>query len=366
MHTILGSNTTEKRVLSYIIRKGAASRKEISEQIGVTTATLTRVVSSLIDQNILRELGTMEEGRVGRRQVLLDIRRDLGYVMGIDVNNRYIRLTMMNLHAEILEQKRWNYQQLTQEMLSLALEEGDKLLAQYKNILGIGLLLQGYIEEGICFSLPIHNIKTQIEERFCMPVFVMNNTRGLAVAEAYFETPCQSYLVVKYGPGVGSVIVQNGEILEGSHNRAGELGHILWNPTSQVICPICGKRGCLESVIGYAQLACRMAPEQNIQRPDLETILELIKHQGDYALREALKDLALAVNMMVDLIDPEKILLAGEIFKNDLYFNLFVEYFLQNSSNFSRQNVSRIAKYEKKRICAAGVMVLNHYFGGEI
>ena len=369
MHDILKNNTSEKRVLSYIVRKGASSRKEISDKIGVTTATLTRAVSCLMEHDILRELGTMEEGRVGRRQVLLDVRQDLAYVCGFDVNNRYIRITIMNLHAEILEQKRWNYHMLTQEMLSVALQECDKLIKQYKpeKFLGIGLLQQGYIEGDICFSMPIKNIKTQIENYFNMPVFMMNNTRGLAVAEAYFdEKPCKSYIVIKYGPGVGSVIVQNGEILEGSHNRAGELGHILWNPAYHNKCPICGKTGCLESIIGYPHLAKRIAPEIDIQCTELTDLLKITHQKGDDALKDALKQLALAVNMMVDIIDPEKILLAGEIFKNDTYFKLFVEYLSKNSSEFNHHKVSIISHYEKKRICAAGVMVLNHYFGGEI
>lgn len=368
MREILECSSTGKKVLSYIVRNGAASRKEISEHIGVTTATLTRIVAGFLEQGVLRELGTVEEGRVGRKQVMLDLCPGQYYVMGFDVTNIYIRLTLMDLHTEILEQKRWNFSLLTQEILDEAMDEAERLLIRYtrKKILGLGLLLQGYLEGDTCFSLPIPNIKAQLENRLGTDVFLMNNVRGLAVAESYFGNPNQSYLVVKYGPGVGCVIVQNGEILDGSHHRAGELGHILWDPGARRICPICGKRGCLESIVGYESILQRSAPDLAVGDPDLETVLRVGEPDGYKVLYGALKELAMAVSMAVELVDLERILLAGQIFQDDRFFSFFLERLTKYNPSFEADMVCRIDQYLKKRVCAAGVVVLNHYFGGDL
>lgn len=365
MRRLMDNNSTEKKVLSYIVRKGASSRKEISEQIGVTTATLSRVVSSLMEQGILRELGTVEDGRVGRKQVILDIREDLGYVMGFDVTNIYIRITVMDLRTKILELRRWNFSALTQEILDEAIAYAMSLMDKYcvEKILGIGLLMQGYIEQNACFSLPIHNIWDQLQQRLKVDIYMLNNVKGLAVAESYFGNPCQNYVAVKYGPGVGGVIVQNGEIVEGSTHSAGELGHIVWDPHSTRECLICGKHGCLESFIGYASIIERAAPDMKVDYPDLAAVLEASKNDHYQALYKAFHDLALAVNMMVDLVDPQEVLLAGEIFQDDNFFEKFVSQLKKNNPRISKKGVYRIVNYQQKRICAAGVVVLNHYFG---
>lgn len=365
-HTLIEGNSTEKKVLSYIVQKGASSRKEISEYLGVTSATLTRVVSALMEQGVLHELGTVEDGRVGRKQVMLDISEGLCYVLGFDVTNLYIRITAMDLRCNILEQKRWNYTLLTQEILDQAIATTQKLAAKYtaEKILGIGLLLQGYIEHEACFSLPIQNIREQLQSRLDHDVWMMNNVKGLAVAESYFGNPCQNYVVIKYGPGVGGVIVQNGEIVEGSHNRAGELGHIIWEPRSMQLCPVCGKRGCLESVISFASLIRRAAPEMEVCYPNLAAMLEAGQQDGFHALHGAFTELAMAVSMVIDLVDPEEVLLAGGIFQDDSFFEEFLGQLEQCNQRFGKKGVHRIANYAEKRICAAGVVVLNHYFGG--
>ncbi len=365
MRTLIDGNSTEKKVLSYIVRKGAASRKEVSEQIGVTTATLSRVVASLMEQGILHELGTVEDGRVGRRQVILDLQEGLAYVMGFDVTNIYIRITVMDLRTKILEIKRWNFSVLTQNILDTAMEYAASLIQKYsaEKILGVGLLMQGYIERDICFSLPITNIKEQLQQHLNVDIYMMNNVKGLAVAESYFGNPCQDYVVVKYGPGVGGVIVQNGEIVQGSNNSAGELGHIVWDPHSTRECFICGKRGCLESLIGYGSLIQRAAPDMQVHYPNLATVLEASKHDNYRALNDAFKNLAMAVNMMVDLVDPAEVLLAGEIFQNDDFFEKFVNQLKKYNPRFGKKGIYRIVNYKEKRISAAGVVVLNHYFG---
>lgn len=363
----MDQNSTEKKVLSYIVRKGAASRKEISEQIGVTTATLSRVVASLMEQDILHELGTVEDGRVGRKQVILDIRENLGYVMGFDVTNIYIRITVMDLRTKILELKRWNFALLTQKILDETIQYAQSLIEKYspERIWGVGLLVQGYIEHNTCFSLPIHDIRDQLERQLQVDIYMLNNVKGLAVAESYFGNPCKNYVAVKYGPGVGAVIVQNGEIMQGNTDSAGELGHIVWDPHSLRECAICGKHGCLESLIGYSAIIERAAPEMQINYPDLETVLEASKKDDFYALDHAFSELALAVNMMVDLVDPEELLLAGEIFQQDDFFDKFIARLKKENPRINQKGIYRIVDYKQKRICAAGVIVLSHYFGND-
>jgi predicted transcriptional regulator len=61
----LNSKSTKNRIISYIIKNGSASRKEIAKHLGVTTATLTIATSGLIDAGIVEELGTVGRKKTG-------------------------------------------------------------------------------------------------------------------------------------------------------------------------------------------------------------------------------------------------------------------------------------------------------------
>lgn len=356
---------TRQEVLSLIVRNGASSRKEIAEKISMTSATLTHVASGLITDGVLYELGTLEEGKVGRKQVMLDVYENLRYVLGFDVTNSTIRVTLLNVRADILEMRRWDFSLLTQALLDEAFGYLKQMIEKYgaEKILGIGLLMQGYIKKAVCSSLPIQNVKSQLEAIFPLEVIMMNNAKGLAVTESYFGNPCQNYVIIKYGPGIGGVVVANGEILLGSSSHAGELGHIVWDKNCHKRCNVCGKEGCLESLIGFGPTIKKSNPQMKVAYPDLKALLLASEADSGQALNASLETLARAVNIFVDIIDPEKILLAGEIFKEEALYQKFISYLTENNQHMHSDQIGRILNYSEKRLKAAGVIVLNEYFG---
>lgn len=365
----MGSRRVEQlakhEVLSYIIRNGISSRKEIAEKIGVTSATLTHVVSELMENGFIYEMGTLEEGKVGRKQVMLNVHKNIRYVIGFDVGLTSIRVTLLNIQAEILEMRRWNFMELKQEILDEAKLYVRELTEKYDQtkILGIGLLMQGYIKDNLCLSMPIQNIRQQLSSASSLEIYMKNNVKGLAIAEYYFGNSCDNYVIIKYGPGIGAVVVVDGKILEGYSNHAGELGHILWDSEHQKKCIICGKKGCLESIIGFGATIEKANPNKKVEYPSLQALLEASKNDQGAALNEALYILSHAVNMFVDIIDPEKVFLAGEIFKEEAIYRKFLSYFTKNNQHFQKEQICRIVNYSEKNLKAAGVVVLNEFFG---
>lgn len=360
----LSSKSTKNRIISYIIKNGAASRKEIAKHLGVTTATLTIATAALIEAGILVELGTVEEGKVGRKQVMLDVKSDLWFAVGVDVTSTALCVTILNIKSDILEERTWKYKLLTESILKESMDYLDVVMQKYKEkrILGIGLLMQGYVENELCYTLPIHDIKEKFSVRFTVPVFMMNNVKGLAVAEYYFGNATQNFLLVKYGPGVGGVIVVNGEIVEGFHNRAGEIGHIRWNDQSDKVCGICGKKGCLETLVHFSTILGKLGQDGEKIDCDLCTILELSAQDQFRTLNDSLSTLAEATSVFVDILDPDQIYLAGDIFKEDPLFQHFLNE-VNEKSGIESSRIKRVEEYRTKRRKASGVIVLNEYFG---
>lgn len=362
---IPSKNTCKWQVISNIIRNGANSRTEIASVLNVTGATLTKVTNSLIKEGILYETGMIDEKKIGRKQILIDVVPDYKYAIGIDISNTYLRVTLLDMKLQVRESHIWNYEELLQIVLDTGLDfiEENWIRSYGKDrILGIGLLAQGYIEDDLCKNLPIHNIKEQIALKFDIPIFMTNNIRGLAIAHSFLYKTSENFLLINYGPGVCSVIVENGSIFKGFYNKAGEIGHIIWNPKSKKKCKVCGKYGCLESLINFDEVAHQAAKEYCGKNTDYETLMTASKKDNGKALTKALEQLAIMLNIQISLFDPEILILSGQIFTNSHIYDLFLKLLREKGCNFSEEKIQLIKNYSEERLKSAGIVVFNEFF----
>ena len=115
--------------------------------------------------------------------------------------------------------------------------------------------------------------------RSAIPVLVDNDVNTLATAERLYGRgrDVEDFITLTLGRGVGLGIVANGDIYHGHGGGAGEFGHV----TAVVDGPVCscGKRGCLEAVVGDPALVAT-ARERGI----------IGKRQGVAALRRKADD----------------------------------------------------------------------------
>ncbi|MGN7979405.1 ROK family protein [Microbacterium sp. 22195] len=87
-----------------------------------------------------------------------------------------------------------------------------------------------------------------------VPVDVVNDGHAAAVAEATWGAGAGSddSFVLALGTGIAGAHVVDGTVVPGAHGSAGELGHITVEPDG-ALCS-CGRRGCLETIIGAPAL----------------------------------------------------------------------------------------------------------------
>lgn len=341
---------TKEKVISKLIKKGYSTRVELSKEIGVTTATLTKISKDLIEDGILNESGEIEDGKVGRRQKVLMLNPDFCYSIGIDVSLNFARVIVLNLAIEEVFEKEWVYDsfnnEILDEIIKVAKREIDSL--GFKKILGVGLLLQGMIENDESLILPVKDIKKQIEANLNIDVLLFNNIRGLAKVENFFELNKDNFLLIKYGPGVGGVFSINGEVVEGFRGRAGEIGHIKWNSKSKHKCPICGKTGCLESEIHFNNIKTEFLPNKY---DDV-----FIKENKENLLQNV-NELSEAISICIDILDPNEVLIAGSIFDDDEIFNKLKDNVCENTKTFCDSNICKVSNYEEKTKKASALIV---------
>ena len=113
------------------------------------------------------------------------------------------------------------------------------------------------------YNLPITSI---ISEAMGIPSYLGNDANIAAYGE--YKTnwaKYSSFILVTLGTGIGGGIIANNEIVSGTDNCAGEMGHIVVE-TNGRRCP-CGRKGCWEQYASATAL-CRDAAVATSAYPD--------------------------------------------------------------------------------------------------
>ena len=98
-----------------------------------------------------------------------------------------------------------------------------------------------------------------LREAFGVPVAITNDANAAAIGEMTYGVArgMKDFIMITLGTGVGSGIVDNGQLVHGHDGFAGELGHVVVKPNNGRMCG-CGRTGCLEaycSATGVARTA---------------------------------------------------------------------------------------------------------------
>jgi predicted NBD/HSP70 family sugar kinase len=159
-------------------------------------------------------------------------------------------------------------------------------------------------------------VADEMEGHLRAPV-VLENTANLA---AVGEQKCgalqgvQHGVYIKLSSGVGAGLILNGELFRGIAGTAGEIGHLTIDENGP-ICR-CGNRGCLETYIGSRALLEALAASHGAiaLRDVIARALD-----GDPGCRRVLGDagrhLGVALAGLVNLVNPEVIILGGQLAK---------------------------------------------------
>jgi len=193
-----------------------------------------------------------------------------------------------------------------------------------ERLVGLGLASLGVVdpEEGEIEYAAFHSwrrapVGQLVAARLGLPVVMENSARAMALAEACYGAArgAHSLVFVTVTEMVGAGAMIDGEIYRGRTGLAGEIGHTLAVPDGP-LCD-CGRHGCLEAVASTRALA-RMAGELLGREAQPEEVLAGAA-AGDpvcrRVVRTCLQPLAVAIANLVDVLDPELVVLGGDILR---------------------------------------------------
>jgi len=322
-------------VLKAIFNHDAISRAEIARMTKLTRATVSDMVSTLLDEGLVEEVG-YGESIGGKAPILLSLVADSRYMIGLNLaQDRFIG-SVVNLRGEIKETVEFPVNGSDGEQaLSLIYKILDQLTKkEWKPLIGIGIGTPGLVNtrEGVVVNavnldwqdLPLANL---LEARYHLPVTVLNDSQATAIGEFVYGAnhPAEGNLVVitiKHGIGAGILI--NGGLYQGDGGGAGEIGHIKAQENGE-ICR-CGQNGCLETVAStraVVQRAKAQVPEYRdsdlAKDPEyitLETI-ETAWHAHDPLAKKVMTDaahyLGTSIASLIGILNIQNIILTGDL-----------------------------------------------------
>jgi N-acetylglucosamine repressor len=244
-------------VLRTIFSHESISRAEIARITNLTRTTVSDVVSGLLNEGLVEEVG-LGESIGGKSPILLSIIADSRYLIGLNLAQDKFIGAIVNLRGEIKEtveiKVNDNDGDKALELVYKIL--GELIRKKIKPIVGIGIGTPGLVNtrEGVIVNavnlawkdLPLGAL---LEKKYKVPVSILNDSQATAIGEYVYggaHAPDENLIVVNVRHGIGAGILVNGRLFQGDGGGAGEIGHVVVQENGTQC--RCGKSGCLETV----------------------------------------------------------------------------------------------------------------------
>jgi glucokinase len=166
-------------------------------------------------------------------------------------------------------------------------------------------------------NLPLHefDFRDRMRGRFGLPVGIDNDANAAAIAEWTFGAGrgTQHMVMLTLGTGIGGGLILDGRPYRGARGAAAELGHIVIEHDGPPCQGACTGRGHLE-VLASGTAAGRAARELYGPESDAQELVTRAR-EGDEralsALTELGRRLGSGIGSLVNVFDPEVVVLAG-------------------------------------------------------
>lgn len=305
------------------------SRADIAKITKMSATSITRITDLLMSSGLVRQAESVANGNVGRNGIRLEVETNAVLTLGISIDSDYIGICVLNFIDEMIAHKRIRLERKgyqAGEILGIAyqgcLELCEGSACRMDDIDAVGISCIGNIDykTGMVFFAPQFQWKDvelgrMAAEKFHKPVFVDNDMKtsliGLAHRRKDIRHEDVTYLSI--GTGVGSAIMYGGNIVRGSDNAAGEVGHIILESSGR-LCD-CGSTGCVQTYLTKNSLIeqCR---EQGHEVEDVHQIYEAYRRQESWAnifVERQGQYLAMLIRNLVYMYNTRYILVGGAI-----------------------------------------------------
>lgn len=313
----------KRRVLEYVISHQPTSRVAISQAIKLTKATVSAIVSQLIEESYLLE-SQLFESTGGRKPTMIIINKCSYHIVAINYSRGTINGALVNLMGEILVQKivktidEKNFDKTLEQTYSL-IDSLLKKLSDVRTFHGISISIDGSVNQDSTIKLAHAkkwkniNLNQYMEDRYKVKSYTNNEANLAALGENCFFRQKENMAVISMHTGVGMGIISKFDLIKGYNGLAGEIGHTIVN-VNGTPCS-CGNNGCIEQYTSVSSLVDKVREVKN-QRVTLKDIIYLYENSDSEVIplmNEYCKYLGILITNAINLINPDELIISNEI-----------------------------------------------------
>lgn len=313
------------------------SRAELAKRTGLTKATMSLLISMLVDDGVVREGEPSVQSSYGRPSTPLLIAGGRYCGIGLQVNTDGYGVIVLDLDGTVISE-RWvdadisapDADEVFAELDALAMEQEALLAERGCTVAGAGLALPGLVT-GNMRLLMARNLgweqldltRFDVMRRLDVTAGNEANMAALAQIPGYamrrdgdgIVGPSESFIYLSTDVGIGGAVVRNGHVEIGDHGFGGELGHTsveLRGPVCR-----CGRRGCLETYAGRRAMVESAGIASGSAAARRESVDELIDRwcAGDVrvaaVVNKAIEAMVSSIASAINVCDIETVVLGG-------------------------------------------------------
>lgn len=316
-------------------------------------------------------------------------------LIGIDLGGTSTKFAIIKESGDIID--KWSIKTDTSDdgshvvpnIIESILTKMDELAMSTDEFIGIGMGSPGSVNRAEGTVVGAYNlnwrtvqpVKKTIEKALGIPFYLDNDANVAALGEQWKGAGANepNVVFITLGTGVGGGIIVNNQLVQGSSDTAGEIGHMTVGDNRFEYQCTCGKTGCLEtlaSATGIARIATEMLKKSKVQS-SLETIFKENKKleavdvfneakNGDELALEVVNIicdyLAFAIGNISNLLNPSTIVIGGGVSKAGDILKQTVESHLSDYlfPPLRNKTTVRIAQLENDAgVIGASSLVLN-------
>jgi N-acetylglucosamine repressor len=319
--------------LNLVRAKQPISRAELARLMGVRRGAVSRLVKDLLRAKQVFE-GAKGESKRGRkpRHLYIETRRRCALAVDISASRTQMLVTDPLGHPlldiqEFPTQPHGIVRQLARHIRRLLDEHPEVGVCE-----GVGVVIDGLVDprRGRLRYAPTLewrdlDIMEPLRKATGLPVVVENDVKACVLAQVWAvrgHAPVEGPVAfVNAADGVGAGIAIDGQLLRGSHNNAGEFGHVALSMDGPRCA--CGQKGCWEAYVSLRAMVARyLGTDPNFPasaKPTTTTAATIISRArgGEDRALAVLRDtgyyLGRGFAAIIKAVEPRRLYMSGAI-----------------------------------------------------
>ncbi|MFC6359578.1 ROK family transcriptional regulator [Luteococcus peritonei] len=257
---------TEQTIALEVLLHGPLARSALARRLGLSPASLTRLVGPLVDGGLLEETSDAGTGPSGRPIRPLQVVADAGHFLGVRLTPDAAHAVITNLRAEVLTSAQAPINDTSPYGVVNVITDLVERLRSEQGVVPnrLGISLGGMVEAHTTVrSSPFFawngptDLATMVRKTTGIPTVVDNDVMALTRAQSWFGygRGLDRFAVITLGVGAGLGLVIHGELVESPDSGLGLIGHFPLDATGP-LCPL-GHQGCAQAMLSDEAVATR-------------------------------------------------------------------------------------------------------------